>query len=147
MIAIELLKLFGSLFAIVALAGFAHLLRLGHDVRIRNRDHAARLAGEAVYGFTATEIALDRAGIGALLKDAAGRQMLLRRHGAMWVGRLLDRTVEARLDQEFLTIGTGDARFGKVTLHLGQAAPVWAAGLRHLPPAPQRVVEEVPLHA
>lgn len=136
MTAIELIKLFASLFAIVALAGFAHLLRLGSDVRIRNRDHAARLAGQAVYGFTATEIALDRAGIGALLKDAHGRQMVLRRHGAMWVGRLLDRNIEARLNQSFLTIGTGEAPFGKVTLHLGDAAPVWAAGLRHLPAAP-----------
>ena len=135
MTAIELIKLFASLFAIIALAGLAHLLRLGSDVRIRNRDHAARLAGEAVYGFTATEIALDRAGIGALLKDAQGRQMLLRRHGAMWVGRLLDRSVEARLDREFLTIGTDEARFGKVTLHLGEAAQVWAAGLRRLPGA------------
>lgn len=133
MTGIDLIKIFVSLFAIVALAGFAHVLRLGYDVRLRNQDHARRLAGEAVYGFTATDLALDRAGIGALLKDAAGRQMLLRRHGAMWVGRLLDNRVEARLDREFLTIGTGERTFGAVTLHLGEAAQVWAAGLRHLP--------------
>jgi hypothetical protein len=53
----------------------------------------------------------------------------------MWVGRLLDNRVEARLDRDFLTIGTGDKTFGKVTLHLGEAAQTWAAGLRRLPAA------------
>jgi hypothetical protein len=126
-------KLGGSLLAILALAGLSRWLGLGGDVRIRDADHARRLAAQAVYGFAAREVALDRAGIGALLRDASGRQLLLRRHGAAWVGRLLDRRVEARLDQEFLTIGTGEAPFGTVTLHLGEAAQVWAAGLRRLP--------------
>ena len=76
---------------------------------------------------------LPSAGIGALLKDAGGRQMLIRRHGAGFVGRLLDRKVDARLDRNFLTIGTGEKTFGKVTLDLGEAAQYWAAGLRHLP--------------
>jgi hypothetical protein len=128
----ELLKLAGSLIAILTLAGFARWLGLGHDLRLRDAEHAKVLANEAVYGFHATEVALDRAGIGALLKDAEGRQMLLRRHGAMWAGRLLDSNVEARLDRDFLTIGTGEKTFGLVTLHLGEAAQVWAAGLRRV---------------
>ncbi len=127
-----LAQLGGSLIAILALAGVARWLRLGEDLRLRDADHAKQLAGEAVYGFNAVDVAMDKAGIGALLRDAAGRQMLLRRHGAMWVGRLLDRRVEARLDRDFLTIGTGEKTFGKVTLHLGDAAQVWAAGLRRL---------------
>jgi len=130
---IDLAKIAGSLVAILALAGFAKLLRLGEDERIRGEAHAIELAGQAVFGFAATELALDRAGIGALLRDAEGRQMLLRRHGAMWVGRLLDHHAEARLDRDFLTIGTGEKTFGSVTLHLGEAAQVWAAGLRRLP--------------
>jgi hypothetical protein len=128
----ELAKLAGSLVAILALAWFARWLGLGHDLRLRDADHAKELAGEAVYGFHATDVALDRAGIGALLRDAQGRQMLLRRHGAMWAGRLLDQSVEARLDRDFLTIGTGEKTFGSVTLHLGEAAQVWAAGLRRV---------------
>jgi hypothetical protein len=128
----EIAKLVGSLIAILALAGFARWLGLGHDLRLRDADHAKELANEAVYGFHAIEVALDRAGIGALLKDAEGRQMLLRRHGAMWAGRLLDSKVEARLDRDFLTIGTGEKTFGSVTLHLGEAAQVWAAGLRRV---------------
>lgn len=126
-------KFAGSLIAILALSGFARWLRLGDDVRIRDAAHARKLAREAVHDFVASDLVLDRAGIGALLKDGVGRQMLLRRHGAMWVGRLLDSSAEARLDRGFLTIGTGEKSFGTVTLHLGDAAQIWAAGLRRLP--------------
>jgi hypothetical protein len=129
---VDLAKLAGSLVAILGLAGIAHWLKLGHDLRLRDAAHASELANEAVYGFHATEVALDRARTGALLKDGQGRQMLLRRHGAMWVGRLLDSMVEARLDREFLTIGTGEKAFGTITLQLGDAAQVWAAGLRRI---------------
>lgn len=132
MIWIELAKSGVLLLAILGLAGLAWWLKLGGDVRIRDEAHARKLASEAFYGFAPVDIAIDRAGIGALLKDADGRQMLLRRHGAMWVGRLLDSKVEARLNQEFLTIGTGEKTFGNITLQLGEAAQVWAAGLRHL---------------
>jgi hypothetical protein len=127
-----LIKLGASIAAILALAWLTRRLGLGGDVRIRDEAQARRLANEAVYGFEPVAVALDRAGIGALLKDRHGRQMLLRRHGAMWVGRLLDGKVEARLDQGFLTIGTGEKTFGAITLQLGEAAQVWAAGLRHL---------------
>jgi hypothetical protein len=58
--------------------------------------------------------------------------MLLRRNGAAFVGRLLDPKVEARLDRQFLTIGTGEKLFGSVTLNLGDQAQYWASGLRHL---------------
>jgi hypothetical protein len=127
------LQLGGSLLAILALAWLARVMGLGGDVRIRDADHARALANEVVDGFAPVDIAIDRAGIGALLRDAQGRQMLLRRHGAKFVGRLLDRTIEARLDQNFLTIGTRERSFGKITLNLGEQAQYWAAGLRHLP--------------
>ena len=70
--------------------------------------------------------------IGALLKDKDGRQLLVRRHGAQFVGRLLTSSSNSRLDQNFLTIGTGEKSFGKVTLNLGDKAQHWASGLRHL---------------
>lgn len=132
---IDLAKFGASLVAILGLAWLARSMGLGGDVRIRNADHARFLANEAIEGFEPVDIALDKAGIGALLRDANGRQMLLRRHGAAWVARLLDGSTEARLDRGFLTIGTGEKTFGTVTLHLGEAAGVWAAGLRRLPPA------------
>lgn len=118
--------------AILFIAWLVRRMGLGGDVRICDADHARALADEAVCGFRPEHIIVDRAGIGALMKDADGRHMLIRRHGAQFVGRLLDGHSDSRLDQNFLTIGTGDASFGKVTLNLGPEAQYWAAGLRHM---------------
>lgn len=128
----ELLKLGGSIIAILFLAWLARYWQLGGDARIRSDEQARAIADEIVGGFDATDIAIDRAGIGALLRDAKGRHLLIRRHGAQFAGRLLDRHSETRLDQNFLTVGTGERTFGTITLNLGEQAQYWAAGLRHL---------------
>jgi hypothetical protein len=128
----ELLKLAGSVAAILFLFWLATYWKLGGDVRIRSEEQARAIADEIIYGFDATQIAIDKAGIGALLRDAQDRHLLIRRHGAQWAGRLLDRHTETRLDQNFLTVGTGERTFGKITLNLGEQAQYWAAGLRHL---------------
>jgi hypothetical protein len=128
----ELAKLGISIIAILMLAWTARRMGLGGDVRIRDEDHARALADEAICGFEPVDIILDRARIAALMKDASGRHLLLRRHGAQFVARLLDRHSESRLDQYFLTIGTSDKSFGKTTLNLGPEAQYWAAGLRHM---------------
>lgn len=133
MMTLALVKLGVSLAAILALAGFAKFLGLGGDPRLADEADVRRVADMLVPGFEAVEIARDKAGIGALLRDADGRQLLIRQHGAFFAGRFLDRGVDARLDQNFLTIGTRDRTFGKVTLNLGDAAARWASGLRHLP--------------
>ena len=129
---IELAKLGGSIVAILLLAWTAKRMGLGGDIRIRDEDHARRLAEEAICGFEPTDIVLDRAGIGALMKDKTGRHLLIRRHGAQFAGRFLDGHSDSRLDHHFLTIGTGEKAFGKVTLNLGAEAQYWAAGLRHM---------------
>ena len=128
----ELIKLAASLAAILAVAWLVGRLRLGSDVRLRDEAEAAELARGAVCGFEPAEIVLDRAGIGALLRDASGRVMLLRRHGAQFASRLLDSHAYARLDRNFLTIGTEEHRFGSVTLDLGDKAQLWASSLRRL---------------
>jgi hypothetical protein len=128
----ELIKLAASIIAILLIAGLAKYWQLGGDVRIRNNDDARRIAEEIDGGFEPVEIAIDRAGIAALLRDDTGRHMLIRRHGAAWAGRMLDRHSETRLNQNFLTVGTGERHFGTITLNLGELAQVWAAGLRHL---------------
>ena len=122
----------GSLAAILLLAWLARRLGLGGDPRLRDPGEAKRLAGDALYGFEAQEVVLDRAGIGALLRDSAGRVMLLRRHGARWAGRLLESHATVRLDRSFMTIATRDKAFGAVTLDLGDQAQVWAESLRRL---------------
>jgi hypothetical protein len=128
----ELLKLAGSVIAILFLAWLARYLQLGGDVRIRSEEQARAIAEEIICGFDATDVAIDKAGIAALLRDAKGRHLLVRRHGAQFAGRLLDGHTETRLDQNFLTVGTGERTFGKITLNLGDQAQYWAAGMRHL---------------
>lgn len=126
------LQLAGSLVAILLLAWLSRKLGLGADVRIRNEDEARRLAEAALCGFIVADLALDRAGIGALLRDVEGRIMLLRRHGAHFAARLLDSHADCRLDRNLLTIGSGESTFGRVTLDLGDKAQIWASSLRHL---------------
>jgi hypothetical protein len=131
-VTILLLKLAGSIVAIFFLAWLAKYLKLGGDLRIRSDEQARAIADQIVCGFDPVDIAIDKAGIGALMRDAGGRHLLVRRHGAQFAGRLLDRHSDTRLDQNFLTVGTGEKTFGKVTLNLGPQAQYWAAGLRHL---------------
>jgi hypothetical protein len=112
----------GSLVSILALAAAAHWLDLGGDARI-DRDEAVRLAEEQ--GFAVADVALDRAGLAALVRDAANNFMLVRRHGAHFVAHPLRDAGQARLDHRFLSLG-------KVTLDLGDQAGVWAANLRRM---------------
>ena len=128
----QLIQLAASVAAILFLAWLARYLGLGGDLRIRDEAHARALADEVYFGFQPVDIVLDKAGIAALMKDAQGRHLLIRQHGAQFAGRLLDRHSESRLDQNFLTIGTGERTFGKITLNLGKDAQHWASGLRHL---------------
>lgn len=128
----HLYELGGSVIAILFLAWLARRWQLGGDVRIADEAHARALADDAHCGFDPVDVVIDKAGIAALLKDAQGRHMLIRRHGAQFAARLLDRHSESRLDQNFLTIGTGESSFGRITLNLGDEAQFWASGLRHL---------------
>ncbi|MCT2557668.1 hypothetical protein N0B51_01605 [Tsuneonella sp. YG55] len=128
----KLIQMGASLIAILALAWIALRLGLGGDARIRDEAHLRELAQEALYGFEPVEIAIDRAGLAALARDGEGRVMLLRRHGAHFAARLLDGHAHARLDRNFLVVGTSDRRFGEITLDLGPQAQAWAASLRRL---------------
>ena len=121
-----------SLAAILAVWWLARWLELGGDVRIRDADHATELAGQSLCGFAPVAVSLDRARVGALLRDAQGRVLVLRRHGSHFVGRLLNSHTGVRLDQGNLIIATGESRFGTITLDLGSDAQIWAASLRRL---------------
>jgi hypothetical protein len=127
-----LIQLVISIVLIMGVAWLSRKLALGTDVRLRSEDEARALARAALCGFEPAELTLDRAGIGALLRDRQGRTMLLRRHGAQFAARLLDSHADTRLDRNFLTIGTGERFYEPVTLDLGDQAQVWAASLRRL---------------
>lgn len=121
-----------SLAAILALAWLAGRMGLGGDVRLRDEGEARELAQAALCGFEPVDTALDRAGIGALLRGSDGRIVLLRRHGVHFAARVLTSHEGARLDRNFLTISTGERTFGTVTLDLGGRAQEWAGSLRRL---------------
>lgn len=128
----ELIQFGGSLAAILVLAGIAWALKLGGDRRIRDEAHTRELADEALCGFDPIEIALDEEGQAALARDAGGRIMLLRRHGAHFASRLLDAGSVARVEESKLIVTAGDRRFGTATLDLGDEADAWVRRIEAL---------------
>lgn len=121
-----------SFIAILLLWQLSRLLDLGGDQRIRDEDHARQLVDEAICGFDPVDLTVDRAGYGAVARDAAGRVLLLRRHGSHFAARLLDSHAGVRLDRQFLVIATTDPHFAKVSLDLGARAQEWASSFRRL---------------
>ncbi|WP_432201687.1 hypothetical protein ACRAQ7_05975 [Erythrobacter sp. W53] len=126
-----LLQFGGSLIAIVLLAGLAWKLGLGQSPRLITKDDARRAADEVVSGFIAKEIALDREGRGALVKDAAGRIIALRQHGSHFAGRELSADASARIKDGALHIATGEQRFGDISLIIVNEA-AWADAIEAL---------------
>lgn len=114
--------LIGSLVAVLMLAFIARWLGLGGDARI-DETQVRQLA--ALQGFDVVDVALDRAGLAALVRDAGYRFMLVRRHGAHFLIEPLASARDVRLDHRFLTVG-------RVTLDLGERAGIWAASLRRM---------------
>lgn len=129
---IELFKLAGSLVAVFAVAWLVRAMRLGGEARIRDTAHAIQLAEEAEVGFGGTDVALDKAGYAAIVRNAAGRQMLVRAHGVQFAARVMDAGFSGRLDKGMLTLTAPERRFGSVTLALGKDAGLWASRMREL---------------
>jgi hypothetical protein len=125
----------GSLVAILALAGLAWWLKLGGAPVLDSDDAVARAAGEVEDGFTPLASACDAEGDAALARDAAGRIMVIKRHGNRFAGRILGPGAAARIDNqpgEFnLVVDAGEARFGKVFLTLPQPE-TWAEAINRL---------------
>ena len=128
----ELLQFAGSLAAILVLAAIAWKLGLGGDARIRDEAHLRELVDEALCGFEAREIAIDPDGAAALASDGDGRVMLIRRHGARFAARLLDRSARAHVREGRIVVDPADRRFGTVTLDLGGDAAAWAERIEAL---------------
>lgn len=127
----ELIQLAGSLVAILALAGIARWLKLGKPVPISSLDEARLAAKEAVHGFDAIELAVDRDGRGAILRDTAGRILLLKQHGNKFAGRILGGHARAAAKGNLLNIESGEKRFGVIAI-LVDGAPKWADAINQL---------------
>lgn len=128
----ELIQLGGSIVAVLFVVWLVKSMGLGADPRIEDDAHAIRLAEEAEAGFCGTEVARDRAGFAALVRNAEGRMMLVRAHGNHFAARPVDASVIGRLDKEFLTLTTPEKTFGAVTLQLGRDAGMWASRMREI---------------
>lgn len=132
MTAAVLIQLGASLVAVLFIAWLVGRMGLGADPRIADDAHAIRLADEAEAGFSGVEVARDRAGFAAIVRNAGGRMLLIRAHGNHFAARPVDARVEGRLDKDFLTLTMPERTFGAVTLHLGKEAGVWAARMRNV---------------
>ncbi len=121
-----------SLVAVLFVAWLVRRMGLGADPRIADDAHAIRLAEDAEAGFGGVEVARDRAGVAAIVRNGEGRQILVRAHGNHFAARPIDADVTGRLDKEFLTLTMPERTFGAVTLHLGKDAGVWASRMREL---------------
>lgn len=128
----DLIQLGASLVAVLFVAWLVGKMGLGADPRIVDEAHAIRLAEEAEAGFKGVEVARDRAGFAAIVRNEEGRMMLVRAHGNHFAARPVDGQVVARLDKDFLTLAPPERTFGAVTLNLGKEAGVWAARMRSL---------------
>jgi hypothetical protein len=124
------IQLGASLVAVLFIAWLVRAMGLGADPRIADATHAIRLADEAEAGFGGVEVARDRAGFAAIVRNGEGRMMLVRAHGNHFAARPVDASVVGRLDKNFLTLTTPERTFGSVTLQLGKEAGMWASRMR-----------------
>ena len=127
-----LIQLGLSLVAALLVAWLVKAMGLGTDPRIADAAHAIRLAEEAEAGFGGIDVARDRAGFAAIVRNGDGRMMLVRAHGNHFAARPVSADVVGRLDKDFLILTTPERRFGSVTLQLGKDASVWASRMRDL---------------
>jgi hypothetical protein len=128
----ELAKLAASLVAVFAVAWLVKGMKLGGEARIRDAAHAIQLAEEAEVGFGGTDVALDKAGFAAIVRNQDGRQLLVRAHGVQFAAREISADFTGRLDKNFLTLIAPEKTFGSVTLHLGRDAGLWASRMRDI---------------
>lgn len=117
-----LLQFGGSLIAILAIFWLVRRLGLGPAPLLESDEAASHAAECAVAGFRPVAIARDSGGQGALLRDAAGRVLLLRQHGAHFAGRMLGPLAQAHIDDDALIVDSAERRYGAVRLTIDDAS-------------------------
>jgi hypothetical protein len=126
-----LLQTAGSLVAILGLAGLAWWLKLGGAPVLADDAAVRRAAGEVEDGFTPIATACDAEGAGALARDAAGRIMVVKRHGNRFAGRVLGPGAAAWVAGGQLEVVPGEPRFGTVFLTI-PGAEAWADAINEI---------------
>jgi hypothetical protein len=110
----QIVQLIGSIVAILALAGFARMLKLGES-RIGSEDAARRFAEDALAGFEARRALVSGDGSAALVAGD-GTVAVLKRHGAKVAVRRILPPLRVSEAVEGATVETGERLFGPVVL-------------------------------
>lgn len=119
----------GSLAAVAFLVLLAWRLGFTGIPRLEDEAHARTLALDVPGGFEAVAVTLDRSGHAALLRDAAGRIVLVAPAGAHFIARLLAPGTAVTREGERLTVS---AQRVSATLDLGRVADDWAEAITAL---------------
>src|SRR3546814_7539379 len=104
--------------------------KTAYEMRISDWSSDVCSSDLAEAGFGGVEVARDRAGFAAIVRNAEGRMLLIRAHGNHFAARPVDASVIGRLDKDFLTLTMPERTFGAVTLQLGKEAGMWASRMR-----------------
>lgn len=126
-----LLQTAGSLVAILLLAGLAWWLRLGGSPVLADDSALRRTASEVADGFEPVESAISQDHTAALLRDADGQIMVIKRHGNRFAGRILDARSLAHVRGDAVEITTEERRFGVTRLTIRDPGS-WAAAINRL---------------
>lgn len=99
--------------AILAVSGLVAWLKLG-EVTLDGPDDACRWADELIPGFTAKDAIVSSDAASALVVGQDQRLVLLKRHGAQFVGRLITRPLQIEQQEDVWHINSGERLFGRV---------------------------------
>jgi hypothetical protein len=117
-----------SLFGIITLVLLARALGFAKTPVLADADAARRIAGDAINGFCATDVAVARDGRSAIVAGHDGRIAVVRPVGDRWVVRLVDGA-KVGVDAGRLQLTFPEPMFAPVVVDLGSLAPLWAARL------------------
>jgi hypothetical protein len=117
-----------SLFGIITLVLLARALGFARAPRLADAAEARRIAGDALPGFRAGDVAVARDGRGALVAGADGTVALVRGFGDRWVVRVVTGAV-TEVAAGTLRLTLPEPMFPPAALDLGAAAAAWAKRL------------------
>jgi len=119
----------GSLVAVAFLVILAWRLGFDGAPQLEGEAHARSFAHDVPGGFDPVDIAMDRSGHAALLRDAAGRLVLVAPAGAHFVARPLPPDTTVASEAGRLVVSASGV---SVSLELGQAADDWEQAIAAL---------------
>ena len=119
----------GSVAVVAALIWLAFRFGFRGEPQLLHRGEALVIAGEVVGGFDAVQCALDERRAAALLRDSAGRIVLVAPCGANFLARLLTSSTLVARAGDLLSVRDGAL---VATLELGEAAIDWERAIARL---------------